>query len=44
MYLVPGMNETILPKVIGHSMISRQLTQEIPDLRLVASDQLAKGG
>jgi hypothetical protein len=44
MHFVPGVNETILPKVIRHGMIPRKFTQEVSYLRLVASNQLAKGG
>ncbi len=38
------MQETVLGKVICHASVTGQLSQEVPYLRLVATNQLAEGG
>jgi hypothetical protein len=40
--LVPDVQEAILRQVIRKRIIPRQLAKEIPHLRLVAPDKLAK--
>lgn len=42
MDLVPGVQETVLRQIVGERVVSRQPTQETPDLGLMSPNQLAE--